>query len=195
MNHIFGISRDEKDGITARVSEKKIPTNLKRMNNPPLTMFPEIQERLVFPFYRPSVPPTVSEFAVKESLSSRSTGSSRRSRTVAAVSMTAGGLNLEASLPSMEEGGSRVQREFIPRHVYSAQHSFGHALVANDVHPLLAHRRVPANSKTSDEIGRHYSHWRHQNFIRGSNFRLPLPEGVSTTVADRFRAQTSLMFQ
>ena len=170
------------------------------MERLPLTTFPEIQERLVYPVMRPKLGPTHSPFTVQNSESSpdssRSTGpnSTRRSRTQPTVSISAGGRVIEEQVSGRHLPG-KTHKEFIPCHVYSARHSFGHLLPANDMNPFLAHSRIPVFSRTSDEIGRHYLHHSHQKFLRGSNFRLPLPPGISTTVADRFRAQTSLMFQ
>ena len=161
------------------------------MDRLPLSTFPEIQERLIFPFARPLMGPSVSPFSVPKS--SRSTESSRSSSS-RIVTMTAGGVNIEERVSARHLPGPEIRTESIPNHKYSARHSFGHFLASNDLNQLLAHSRVPAFSRTSDDLGLHYRHHQ-QRFERGSNFRLPLPAGVSTTVADRFRAQTSLMFQ
>jgi hypothetical protein len=110
------------------------------------------------------------------------------------VTVTANGITLEERLSSRHLPPG-LQTEFIPNHVYSARHNFGHALPTNDLNLLYAYTRVPVYSRTSEEYGRHYRHHNHQNFLRGANFRLPLPPGVSNTDADRFRAHTSLMFQ
>ncbi len=155
------------------------------MDQVPLTSFPEVQERLVFPFYRPRE--KVS--SVAQAASSRDSRQKPTTRSYLHPS----GVVIEERL----SGRHLLQKkeEFIPGHNYSCEHSFGHQLPANDINPLFAHSRIPAHSRSSDEYGRHYQHHKHQDFARGANFRLPLPAGISVTDADRFRAQTSLMFQ
>ena len=159
-----------------------------------LTSFPEIQERLVFPFYRPKIGPAQSLFqtpagADKQRRSSSESPQHQKS------SINAGGISIEEKLSGRHVVCGVKQQEYIPMHKYSSSHSFGHLLPVNDLNPIYTHSRVPALSRSSDEYGRHYQHYEHQKFIRGANFRLPLPSGVSVSVADRFRAQTSLMFQ
>ncbi len=167
------------------------------MDQVPLTSFPEVQERLIFPFYRPrelqaSGSPKVQAASTREVVGPISSGE-RQKRPTARSYLHASGVVIEERLSGRHL--LQKQEEFIPGHKYSCEHSFGHHLPANDINPLFAHSRIPAHSRSSDEYGRHYQHHKHQDFARGANFRLPLPAGISVTDADRFRAQTSLMFQ
>ncbi|KAF4672422.1 hypothetical protein FOL47_000589 [Perkinsus chesapeaki] len=126
---------------------------------------------------------------------SGSIASSARRRDAARVvgkpRMTIGGWELTIPGPAAGEllGG---REQGYPKHHYGEGNEYGHWSTANDVHPMLAYSQLGRWSLSNREYGGHYYH-PEQTYTVAQNPRMPNLV-ASRSQLDRFRADTSLMF-
>eukprot|EP00746_Dinoflagellata_sp_MGD_P000753 gnl/MRDRNA2_/MRDRNA2_101371_c0_seq1.p1 gnl/MRDRNA2_/MRDRNA2_101371_c0~~gnl/MRDRNA2_/MRDRNA2_101371_c0_seq1.p1 ORF type:complete len:163 (+),score=10.95 gnl/MRDRNA2_/MRDRNA2_101371_c0_seq1:80-568(+) len=148
---------------------------------------PEVRERRVFPFAPSALPsPAESRASVSSSRLRESIHSPRDGFPQLPYTLTSHGIDvLGERSPALRAKSmprhlrpldhpkpGALDRHF-SKHVYNANHEFGHHSVTNDVNPFLAHHSIPKWQTTSEDYGVHYAHSA-QTLSHGIRNRMPV---------------------